>query len=72
MHLERCTRRKGGTEYGYWRLMESYRTERGPRKRVVGYRDLDELAREGLKQAAEHLNEAQKQHQLNLFQSQQP
>jgi len=53
--------------------MESYRTERGPRKRVVGYLgDLDELAREGLKQAAEHLNEAQKQHQLNLFQSQQP
>ena len=53
--------------------MESYRTERGPRKRLVAYlSDLDELARDGLKQAALHLNEALGWHQFDLFESQQP
>jgi transposase len=35
MFLRRCRRRSGGRETIYWELVESYRTERGPRQRVV-------------------------------------
>jgi len=35
MFLRRNTKRKGGADYGYWTLVESVRTARGPRQRVV-------------------------------------
>ena len=35
MYLRRATRKKGGVEYDYWLLVESFRTARGPRQRVV-------------------------------------
>ena len=35
MYLRRATRKKGGSDYDYWLLVESVRTARGPRQRVV-------------------------------------
>jgi hypothetical protein len=37
MYLRRCYRAKEGKRHGYWALVESYRTSRGPRQRVVAY-----------------------------------
>jgi len=37
MFLKRCHREKNGRSHAYWALVESYRTERGPRHRVVAY-----------------------------------
>lgn len=35
MYLRKCRRSRRGREVVYWELVESYRTERGPRQRVV-------------------------------------
>ena len=35
MYLRRYKKKAGGEEYGYWSLVESVRTARGPRQRVV-------------------------------------
>ena len=49
MFIRPCYRRKNGKRHAYWALMESYRTERGPRQRVVAYLgQLDEPDREGV------------------------
>lgn len=54
MYLRRCSRRKSGKEHIYWELVESYRTERGPRQRVVAYLgDMSKPAREGLLMTAD-------------------
>ena len=54
MFIRPCYRMKNGKRHAYWALMESYRTERGPRQRVVAYLGrLDEAERLGVKQAAE-------------------
>jgi transposase len=46
-------RTKSGKRHAYWALMESYRTERGPRQRVVAYLgQLDEGHRLGVRAAA--------------------
>lgn len=37
MFLRRCQRRKNGKPHSYWALVESYRTARGSRQRVVAY-----------------------------------
>jgi transposase len=37
MYLRRCSRKKSGKQHVYWELVESYRTESGPRQRVVSY-----------------------------------
>lgn len=37
MFLRRCNRRKNGKKHTYWALVESYRTVRGSRQRVVAY-----------------------------------
>lgn len=34
MCLRRCDRKKDGQRHGYWALVESYRSSRGPRQRV--------------------------------------
>ena len=53
MRLRRCRRTKGQKDYIYWALVESYRTERGPRQRVVAYLgDMGEGERLGVQQAA--------------------
>ena len=54
MFIRPCYRQKDGKRHAYWALMESYRTERGPRQRVVAYLgQLDEEERLGVKEAAE-------------------
>jgi transposase len=53
MYLKRCGQTKAKRDGVYWELVESYRTERGPRQRVVAYLgDIAEASRLGLKQAA--------------------
>lgn len=61
MFIRPCYRRKNGKRHAYWALMESYRTERGPRQRVVAYLgQLDPPDREGVKDAAEGKSSRQK------------
>jgi transposase len=53
MYLRRCRQSSGGRSYFYWKLMESVRTARGPRQRVVAYLGgLDEAGRLGVADAA--------------------
>ena len=53
MYVRRCYRKKNGKRHAYWALVESQRTERGPRQRVVAYLgDMDEQGRLGVKQTA--------------------
>jgi hypothetical protein len=37
MFIRPCYRRKNGKRHAYWALVESVRTEKGPRQRIVGY-----------------------------------
>jgi transposase len=54
MYVRRCYRQRNGKRHAYWALVESYRTARGPRQRVVAYLgELDELGRVGMQQAAQ-------------------
>ena len=54
MFVRRCYRRKDGKRHAYWALVESYRSERGPRQRVVAWLgDLQEPEREGVQQPAQ-------------------
>ncbi len=53
MYIRKCRQKKDGNIRDYWQLVESYRTERGPRQRVVAYLGtMEESARLGAKQAA--------------------
>jgi transposase len=53
MYLRRCRQSSDGRTYSYWKLVESVRTARGPRQRVVAYLgDLGEADRLGVVQAA--------------------
>jgi transposase len=54
MFIRPCYRNKDGKRHAYWALVESYRTQRGPRQRVVAYLGkLDEAGRLGIKHAAD-------------------
>src|SRR5712691_3682106 len=54
MFIRQCFRTTGGKRRAYWALVESYRTERGPRQRVVAWLgSLDEEGRLGVRQAAD-------------------
>ena len=54
MFIRPCYRTKNGKRHAYWALVESYRTDRGPRQRVVAYLgQLDEEGRLGVKEAAQ-------------------
>lgn len=54
MYLRKITRKKDGKSHGYWALVESYRTERGPRQRIVAYLgEMDSAGRIGVKVAAQ-------------------
>jgi len=53
MYLRRCGKTRSGAEQKHWQLVESVRTERGPRQRVVAYLgSMDEPAREGIRLGA--------------------
>ena len=65
MFVRPCYRIKDGKRHAYWSLVESYRTERGPRQRVVAYLGrLDEEGRLGVQEAVtpENRNNDHQQH----------
>src|SRR5690606_41781524 len=67
MFIRPCYRKKNGKRHAYWALVESYRTERGPRQRVVAYLgQLKDAERRGVKRAAEGKKKTPYQ-QLQLF-----
>lgn len=52
--MRSCYRKKDGKRHAYWALVESYRTARGPRQRVVAWLGaMDEQGRLGVKRCAE-------------------
>ena len=54
MYLRKCRSTTRKKEQSYWELVESYRTERGPRQRVVAYLgDISQAECVAVKQAAE-------------------
>jgi len=70
MFIRRCQRRKNGKQHTYWALVESYRTAKGSRQRVVSY--LGELAggeESGWVKLGRHLDgkQAAQRPQLSLF-----
>jgi hypothetical protein len=61
MYLRRCYRNKDGKRHAYWALVESYRTARGPRQRVLAWLGaMNEQGRLGVKHCAER-NTAQQE-----------
>jgi len=53
MYMRRCYRDKDDKRHAYWALVESYRTARGPRRRVVAWLGaMDEHGRMGVKRCA--------------------
>jgi transposase len=68
VYLRRCYRKKQNKRHAYWALVESYRTARGPRQRVVAYLgEMDEAGRIGVQQAAQPTAE-----QTSLFENVEP
>jgi transposase len=67
MYLRRCYRNKDGKRHAYWALVESHRTARGPRQRVVAWLgELDEQGRLAVRQKDES------GYQRNLFDEKEP
>lgn len=65
MYLRKCSKRVSDTAYVYWQLVETRRTERGPRQHVVAYLgDLEESRRLGIACAARGEGSG---HQANLL-----
>jgi hypothetical protein len=70
MFIRPCYRTKDGKRHAYWALVESYRTRRGPRQRVVAYLgQLDAAGRLGVRAAAEGTPASR---QRTLFEEPQP
>lgn len=65
MYIRKTTRIKDGKRHDYWSLVESYRTERGPRQRVVAW--LGELNKAG-RLGVEKVVKGSQCTQQNLFQ----
>ena len=78
MYLRRNRRRKRGEDYDYWTLVESVRTAKGPRQRIVAHigkePGLDEDERFGWEQIGRLLDGQQEEedNQLDLFAGEQP
>jgi len=65
---QKFTKDSNGKRHAYWALVESYRTERGPRQRVVAWLGrIDEQGRLGVEQAAKNNKPS---NQLSLFDDQ--
>ena len=57
MFLRRFQKRKNGKTHVYWALVETYRTAKGPRQRIVSYLgELKESERSGWAQLASKLD----------------
>jgi len=69
MFLRRCVRRKNGKQHTYWSLVESYRTARGSRQRVVAYLgELQPSEEDGWAKLGAHLDgKPDRRPQLSLF-----
>jgi transposase len=68
MYLRRCYREKDGKRHAYWALVESYRTARGPRQRVVAWLgELDEQGRMAIRKEGEEAS-----YQGYLFEDKKP
>jgi transposase len=64
MYIRKMNRNKDGKRHEYWALVESYRTERGPRQRVVSWLgELDKAGRLGIEGVAQRRHG----YQQNLF-----
>ena len=58
MFIRQYCQNENGIRRAYWALVESYRTEAGPRQRIVSWLGrLDEAGRLGVEQAARDSNE---------------
>jgi len=69
MYIRKTTRFKDGKRHHYWALVESYRTERGPRQRVVAWLgEMDKAGRLGVERVAEGVSG----YQQNLFEEGEP
>ena len=65
MYLRKCRKRVSDIEYVYWQLVETRRTERGPRQHVVAYLgEMDQAHRLGIACAARGEGSG---HQSNLL-----
>lgn len=65
MFIRQCFRIKDGKRHAYWALVESYRTKRGPRQRVVAWLGrTDEQGRLGVQQSAEERSDRARQKPL--------
>jgi len=61
MFIRPCYKTKNGKRHAYWALVESYRTEQGPRQRTVAYvGQLDKQGRLGIQQIASGSQERQR------------
>jgi transposase len=71
MFIRQCYRRKDGKRHAYWALVESYRTQRGPRQRVVAWLgQMDEAGRLGVQEVV--TERADPAHQQRLFDNGEP
>jgi transposase len=69
VYIRKTTIHKDGKIHHYWALVESYRTERGPRQRVVAWLgEMDEAGRLGVERVAEGTPGFQQ----NLFEKTEP
>ena len=61
MFLRRCVRRKSGKRHTYWVLVESFRTAKGSRQRIVAYLgELKKSEKNGWAQLCRRLNKQQR------------
>ena len=69
MYIRKINIKKDGKTHAYWALVESRRTERGPRQHVVAYLgEMDATGRLGLQKAAEGRSD----HQADLYENLEP
>jgi len=69
VYIRKTTIHKDGKAHQYWALVESYRTERGPRQRLVTWLgEMDEAGRLGIERVAEGTGSFQQ----NLFKNTEP
>jgi len=69
VYIRKINIKKDGKSHAYWALVESRRTERGPRQHVVAYLgEMDAAGRLGLQKAAEGRSD----HQADLYENLEP
>ena len=69
MYIRKINIKKDSKNHAYWALVESYRTERGPRQRVIAHLgEMDVAGRIGVKNAVEGRSD----HQVDLLENVEP